>query len=346
MTGEGTARKGWLEEKRSAYLYRALSRAEPAPTSKALFANLADRAEAQAKVWEKHLGTELPCFHPGARARAVEILIDVLGARRIKPALAALKIRGLSALSYAELPPAHALPKDVSEVGERHQLKGSGGNLRAAVFGINDGLVSNASLILGVAAASSVDNRLILISGTAGLFAGALSMGAGEYVSVRSQRELLEYQLELERAELQEYPEEEAAELALIYEARGLSREQARMLANGILSQPTQALHTLAREELGIDPNDLGSPVGAALSSFLAFSAGGAIPLLPFVFGAATRPAGQLGLSLALTGTALFFTGATVSLFSGKSLLWSGLRMLLIGGGAGILSYLIGTAVG
>ena len=235
------------------------------------------------------------------------------------------------------------MPKSADEVGGRHKLKGSGGNIRAAVFGINDGLVSNASLIVGVAAASSMDPRLILISGGAGLLAGALSMACGEYISVRSQCELLEYQLDLERAELEEYPEEEAAELALIYEARGVPLAEAQAFSKRLIQDKEKALHTLAREELGLDPDELGSPWGAASSSFFAFSIGGMIPLLPFLI---SKDPAMFWVSLAASGCALFATGAVVSLFSGRSLLWSGARMLLIGSFAALLTWLMGTWVG
>ncbi len=159
-----------------------------------------------------------------------------------------------------------------------------GGNLRAAVFGVNDGLISNASLILGVAGANA-DAATILLTGVAGLVAGAFSMAAGEYVSVRSQREMYEYQIGLERDELAEYPDEEAHELALIYEARGMGSAEALRMATQIIADPERALDTLAREELGLNPEDLGSPWGAALFSFISFALGSAIPLLPFFFG-------------------------------------------------------------
>ena len=169
------------------------------------------------------------------------------------------------------------MPTSVAEVGARHRGYG-GGNLRAAVFGVSDGLVSNASLIMGVAGAGAAP-QFVVTAGAAGLLAGALSMAAGEYVSVRSQREMYEYQIGLERDELDEYPEEEAEELALIYEARGMDLEQARAMTRELVKQPDAALETLAREELGLNPDDLGSPLGAATASFLAFSAGALLPL-------------------------------------------------------------------
>ena len=181
------------------------------------------------------------------------------------------------------------LPTTLEDVGKRHRGVSGGGNLRAAVFGVNDGLVSNASLILGVAGASA-NNSIILLSGVAGLLAGAFSMAAGEYVSVRSQREMFEHQIGLERDELAQYPEEEAEELALIYAARGLAREDAQKLAKAIIADPAQALDTLAREELGLNPEELGSPWGVAIFSFLSFAAGALMPLA-----AVLRPQRGLG---------------------------------------------------
>ena len=152
------------------------------------------------------------------------------------------------------------------------------------MFGVNDGLVSNAALIYGVAGASP-EPSVIVLTGVAGLLAGAFSMAAGEYVSVRSQREMFEYQIGLERDELEKYPDEEAAELALIYAAKGMDPDEARRLADTLMQDPERALDTLAREELGLNPDELGSPWVAAISSFAAFTAGAALPLLPFLFG-------------------------------------------------------------
>jgi VIT1/CCC1 family predicted Fe2+/Mn2+ transporter len=229
----------------------------------------------------------------------------------------------------------------VAQVGGRHRGVG-GGNLRAAVFGVNDGLVSNTSLIMGVAGATG-DAALTLTSGVAGLLAGALSMAAGEYVSMRSQREMYTYQIELEREELEQYPEEEAEELALIYSARGMGMEEARGVARKMLQEPRHALDTLAREELGLNPDDLGSPWGAALFSFLAFSAGAIIPVVPFVWRAGSAPVVYAAVA---AGTALFAVGAALSLFTGRRAFRSGARMLLIGGVSGLATYGIGKLLG
>jgi len=224
----------------------------------------------------------------------------------------------------------------------RHRGLGRGGNLRAAVFGVNDGLVSNASLILGIAGAST-DVRVVLLTGVAGMCAGAFAMAAGEYVSVRSQRELFEYQIGLERDELAQYPEAEAQELALIYKAKGLSGSEAQRVAKQLVADPEHALDTLAREELGLNPDELGSPWGAAISSLLSFAIGAAIPLLPFALGAGAH---ALVYTVILTAIALFAIGATLSLFTGRGAMMSGLRMLLLGGLAGAVTFSVGRLFG
>jgi VIT1/CCC1 family predicted Fe2+/Mn2+ transporter len=333
----------WLDEKQSALLYRVLAEAEKGTPREALFTDLARAAEAQGAIWAEAAsrgGEALPAFAPGLRVRIAALLIRRFGPRPIRPMLAALKVRGLSV--YSSKAPGHEMPTTLAEVGARHTGAGSGGNLRAAVFGVNDGLVSNASLILGVAGASS-QGDVILLSGVAGLLAGAFSMAAGEYISVRSQRELFESQIGLERAELAEYPKEETAELALIYAARGIPKQEAQALAERIIADPARALDTLAREELGLNPDDLGSPVGAAAFSFGSFAIGASIPLAPFLFLAGT-PA--LLLAIGLATLALFSVGAALSLFTGTRALWGGLRMLLLGGAAGAATFGIGRLLG
>jgi len=197
--------------------------------------------------------------------------------------------------------------------------------------------------VLGIGA-TGVSTATVLFTGLAGLLAGALSMGAGEYVSVRSQREMFEYQIGLEADELAQYPEAEAEELALIYAARGLPIDEARRVAQQLVADPRHALDVLAREELGLNPDDLGSPGGAALFSFGAFTLGALVPLVPFFFGLGLPGAAVAGAALAALG--LFGTGASMSLFTGRNAWLGGLRMLAIGGGAGTLTFLIGSLVG
>ncbi len=335
--------ESWHEEKQSAWLYRALAEAEPEARMSALFKTLAAAAEQQAVHWAgelSKLGKPEPAFVPEPRARLVAALARTLGPKRMKPALAAMKIRGLSAYGAAA-PAGHAMPTDVAAIGRGH--RSGGGNLRPAIFGVNDGLVSNASLILGMVGASA-NTGTVLATGIAGLLAGALSMAAGEFISVRSQREMFEYQIGLEADELKEYPEAEAEELALIYAARGMPLEEARVFAHHLVKDHEQALDVLAREELGLNPNDLGSPTGAAIFSFISFTIGASVPLLPFFFGLLLPNAAYVGAAAA--GLGLFGTGAALSLFTGRNAWLGGLRMLAIGGGAGAVTYLIGTLIG
>jgi VIT1/CCC1 family predicted Fe2+/Mn2+ transporter len=330
--------QSWLEEKQSAWLYREAATAETDARMQKLFLSLADAAESQAKQWST---SDAP-FTPSLRARIVAVLMHRFGPRHLRPMLAAMKIRGLSAYDVVTLNGSHAMPVNVGDIGRRHKGFG-GGNLRAAVFGVSDGLVSNTSLLMGIGGAST-NNQLLLMSGVAGLLAGALSMGAGEYMSVRSQREMYEYQIGLEKDELDEYPDEEAEELALIYEARGIPLEKAREVSKALMRDPVHALNTLAREELGLNPDDLGSPWSAAIFSFISFAIGAIVPLIPFAIGIAGQNA--LLLSATFAGVALMIVGGALSLFSGRSALFGAARMLLIGGGAGSVTYLIGTLFG
>jgi VIT1/CCC1 family predicted Fe2+/Mn2+ transporter len=327
----------WFHERESAWLYRVVAERESNPKHRQLFATLAEAAEQQARIWVERLGGE-PAFHPTLRARVVATLVRRFGPQQMRTVLIAMKLRGMSVYSSALAAGGHEMPTSVTEVGKRHRGLG-GSNLRAAVFGINDGLVSNASLILGVAGAAG-SGEVVLMSGIAGLLAGALSMASGEYVSVRSQREMYEYQIGLERAELEEYPEEEAEELALIYEARGIEIGRARELTRTLIANPKHALDTLAREELGLNPDDLGRPWGAALSSFASFAVGALLPLLPYLL--PVPAAMRLGAAVGLTLTALFGIGLALSLFTGRNALWGALRMMLIGGGAGLCTFLAG----
>jgi VIT1/CCC1 family predicted Fe2+/Mn2+ transporter len=220
---------------------------------------------------------------------------------------------------------------------------GQSGTFRAVIFGVSDGLVSNLSLVMGVAGATTSEPRFILLAGIAGLLAGASSMAAGEYVSMQSQRELYERQIALERAELEMMPEEEEAELARLYRARGFAADEARTIAHRIFRDPEVALETLIREELGLDPNELGSPWGAASGSFLAFAAGAAVPVVPYLFGGGGL---IFSISLGLSLIALFAVGAGVGLITGRGLLFSGTRQVLIGAAAAAVTFGVGRLIG
>jgi VIT1/CCC1 family predicted Fe2+/Mn2+ transporter len=329
----------WRSEKSAAYLCGAVAAAEPSAAGKKLFAGMAQSAEEQANILARELPA-VPEFRPSLRMRLIARMISMFGPRRMRPILAATKVRGVSFYSGAVIRPGHPMPTDVDKIGLRH--RGSGGSLRAGVFGVNDGLISNTSLVMGVSGAAMAPDAVVL-TGVAGLLAGAFSMAAGEYVSVRSQREMLEHQIGQEREELELYPDEEAEELALIYHARGMALEDARKFTQELIKDHDAALDTLTREELGLDPANLGSPVGAAGSSFLAFTAGAIIPLTPFFFGAQER---AIFIAAGLAGVSLFGVGAALSLFSGKSALAGGGRMLLIGALAGGATYFIGSLFG
>ena len=225
---------------------------------------------------------------------------------------------------------------------EGHRVGGQSGTLRAAIFGINDGLVSNLSLVMGVVSAST-DSRFVLLAGVAGLLAGAFSMGAGEYVSMSAQRELFENQIAIERRELAEDLQGEHEELALIYRDKGMSPDEAVRLATKMMANLDIALDTHVREELGLNPDELGSAWGAALSSFVAFVLGAIVPVMPYIF--FSNPTALI-LSVGLSGLALFGVGAALSIFTGRYWLYSGVRMLLIGGIAAVVTYLVGRVVG
>jgi vacuolar iron transporter family protein len=212
------------------------------------------------------------------------------------------------------------------------------GALRAGIFGVNDGLLSNLSLIMGFTGAS-VSNHVILLAGVAGLLAGAFSMGAGEYVSMRVQRELFERLLHIEAHELATIPEEEIAELAAIYERKGFPKDLAEQAARVVMEDPQVALETHAREELGLDPGELGSPWGAAISSFVTFSAGALVPLVPFLIGSGTA---AVIAAIAASGVSIFSVGAAMSILTGRSPWWSGLRMLFVGTIAAGITFAVG----
>jgi len=223
--------------------------------------------------------------------------------------------------------------------GEQRAGGGKSGTLRAAIFGANDGLVSNLALIMGVSGAG-VSNRVVLLAGVAGLLAGAFSMGAGEYVSMRVQREVFERLIHLEAHELAVTPDAERHELAQLYARKGIPADLADRVAEALMKDPEVALETHAREELGLDPREgLGSPWGAAISSFITFSIGAIVPLVPFVIGSGNA---AIITSAAMSGVTLFAVGAAMAILTGKRFYVSGLRMLLVGGAAALITHGVG----
>jgi len=216
------------------------------------------------------------------------------------------------------------------------------GALRAGVFGVSDGLVSNTSLVMGFAG-SGAARTTILLAGVAGLLAGSFSMAAGEYVSMASQREMYQREISLEAQELAENPEEERAELVLLYRAKGLSRSDAEYLADKIMADKKVALDTLAREELGLDPTALGSPWSAAISSFLAFAVGAFVVVLPYLIGSGTA---ALVAAIVLAAVALLCVGGGIGALNGRPVVRSALRQLLVGAVAAAVTYGVGRLIG
>lgn len=337
------------EERTAAYLYGFVVVAETG-VNKKMFENLKKASEKQADIWAeslRKLGVELPPFNPSPRARLTAYLLQILHPRHLLPVLAANKVRGLGVYRSGQVISGGEGTSDSTLLAtpaeeRRHRAGRGGGALRASVFGINDGLVSNASLIIGVTGAGA-NPEFILLSGVAGLLAGGFSMAAGEYISVRTQREMYEQQIALEREEIAAMPEEEIDELAEIYHAKGLSYEQAHVLARKMISNPETGLEALAREELGLDPGGLASPWAAAGASFASFVAGAVIPLVPHFF--AQGPL-ALQLTMGTSLAALLAVGATMSLFTGKSAVLGALRMTLIGGLAAAATFAIGNLFG
>ncbi|REK89660.1 hypothetical protein DY245_14465 [Streptomyces inhibens] len=233
-----------------------------------------------------------------------------------------------------------AAPTHVAHRDNHTHRDVNGGWLRPAVFGAMDGLVSNLALMTGVAG-GALSQQTIIITGLAGLAAGAFSMAAGEYTSVASQRELVQAELDVERAELRKHPKDELEELAALYVSRGVEPALARQVAEQLSRDPEQALEIHAREELGIDPSDLPSPAVAAISSFGSFALGALLPVLPYLLGAsAIWPA----VLLALVG--LFACGAVVARVTARSWWFSGLRQLALGGAAAGVTYALGALFG
>jgi VIT1/CCC1 family predicted Fe2+/Mn2+ transporter len=257
--------------------------------------------------------------------------------KRLESPVAPIDGAGSRVIAPGELNPAEIASR------ERWHRAGQSGTLRAIIFGVSDGLVSNLSLVMGVAGAAATQPRFILLAGIAGLLAGAFSMAAGEYISMQSQRELYERQIALERAELEAMPEEEEAELAAVYRSKGFTQEEAAQVAHRIFGDPEAALDTLIREELGLDPDQLGSPWGAAAGSFIAFAIGAVVPVLPYFLGGGD---GILAASLGVSLVALFAVGAGVSLLTGRSMLFSGARQVAIGAAAAAVTYLVGRVIG
>jgi VIT1/CCC1 family predicted Fe2+/Mn2+ transporter len=350
----------WTDERLAADRYRALARLDA--SHRALLQRLASDEERHAAHWKKLLvQAGMTPREPARpwRTRGMLAMARMVGVERVLRSIIGAETADRERYRYEALAPAEMAQDEASHgrqlgiavttgagsavaAGEGRHRTSARGSLRAAVFGVNDGLVSNLALIMGVAAGAA-DANLVVLAGIAGLVAGAGSMAAGEWISVQSQSELLQREIDVERAELEAFPDEELAELESIYRSKGLSADDAAAVARQIMSNTDMALDTLVREELGLDPSDLGSPWTAAVSSFFAFAVGAVLPLLPFLL---ATGAAALVVSMALSVTALAAVGAVLSVFTGRSAWWSALRMTLIGGSAAAVTYGIGAAVG
>ncbi|MEO8394604.1 MAG: VIT1/CCC1 family protein [Chloroflexota bacterium] len=356
----------WQDEIDSATIYRALAAREAQAQLAQVYQRLAEVEEKHAAFWEDKLraaGQPIPPRKPSWRARTLARLAQRFGASFILPTLADLE--SADSGSYDNQPDAKstAMPAEersherlLKTITGRSGLSGSsvarlegrhravaGNALRAAVLGANDGLLSNFSLIMGVAGAEQ-SGHTILIAGLAGLMAGAGSMALGEWISVQSSRELYHHQIAIEARELEDIPAEEEEELRLIYQSKGLSEEAAGKLAHDLISDKSTALDTLSREELGIDPQELGgSAWEAAITSFFLFALGAIIPIAPFaLFNGNWAILG----SIILSGAALFGIGALITLMTGRGVLYSGGRQLIFGLIAAAFTFGIGKIVG
>jgi VIT1/CCC1 family predicted Fe2+/Mn2+ transporter len=361
-------RKNLQDEIDSAALYRGLAEAERSPELREVFLRLAAMEEEHARFWEqklRELGVPVPQLRPGWRTRVLIALARHLGAALVLPTVTAREWADQAQYDAQPEAAVTALPATEHQHARLLQLIGRerpsglpgsslailegrhravGGNaLRAAVLGANDGLVSNLSLVMGVAGADLAP-KAILLTGIAGLLAGSLSMAMGEWLSVQSARELFEHQIRIEREELIAFPEEEREELELIYRAKGVPADTAQELADRLIREGAPALETLVREELAIDPEELGgSAWEAAIASFLLFSIGAIVPVLPYIAWGGIPAAVA---SVVLSGLALFLLGAGITVITGRSALRSGLRQVLIGLAAAAITFGVGRLFG
>ena len=353
-------RDRYCREQSSADTIRALSEREPDEKRAGRLRRIADLEQQQANYWLSKLPESHRPDRPGVCVpdKLMTTAARVAGIRSVIPAIAASAARNVVAYERANADTqildlerevaaeAAKLAADFSgpmDVARDHRRQAAAnGSLRAAVFGVNDGLVSNLSLVMGVAGAGP-DPKFILLAGFAGLLAGAFSMAAGEYISMLSQRELLQRQLEIEREHIRRAPEEERRLLADRYEARGLTETQAGKLAERLLDDPDQALDVIAREQLGLDPEELGSPIAAAIASFASFGIGATIPILPFM---TLDGLSAVLVSSIMSVAALFMVGLAVARFTGRAWIVSALRMVGIGSAAAALTFAIGRIVG
>lgn len=355
------------DERNSIALYETLAKLEDNPPLKEVYRRMAATEQSHAARWESLLndrGEAVPGTRLTWRTRSLIWLAKRFGVGFVLPAITGNEQRGGDVYSHtpgaddlAVVEQSHArLLSEIAGSSGRNGIEGgtlaqiegrhrtAGGNaLRAAVLGANDGLVSNFSLVMGVAGAA-LPPAGILLTGFAGLLAGAISMALGEWISVQSSRELYQKQIKTEKEELEKYPEEELEELALIYQAHGMSANTARVLAEKQIGNQEEALNILVRDELNIDPQELGgSAWEAALTSFALFALGAILPVIPFIFLSGSN---AILLSAAFSAGGLFIIGSAITLFTGRSVLFSGTRQMLFGLAAAAVTYFIGSLLG
>lgn len=361
-------RQNFTDEVNGAFLYQVAAELETDETLSGVYTRLAEAEERHAALWEEKLraaDARVPDREPDFRSRLLAWLARRMGPSVITQVMASTEMSGRTmydnqpeaeGTSLAADERSHAIMLDALRSESSNGVKGSvlarlegrhravGGNaLRAAVLGANDGLVSNTSLVMGVAGAA-FSAPAVLLSGLAGLLAGAISMALGEWLSVQSSRELHQSQIETEREEILAMPEAEAEELALIYQAKGMAPEEAEKAARDVMSDPDVFLETKVREELGIDPEELGgSAWEAAIASFLLFAIGAIIPVIPFFF---LTGAAAVFTSLGLAAIGLFLLGAATALVTGTGVPKTGARSLLLGLAAAGITYFIGSLLG
>ena len=357
----------YLDERNSALLYQTLSEVEKDPRLEEVYRRISASETHHAEVWKakaEEKGLQLPEYRPSGRIRTLIWLARRFGPSMILPTIQGMEQTGTA--DYAKIPgaakmmgqeQAHAKLIDIitgsvkggvegsvlAQIEGRHR-SGGGNALRAAVLGANDGLVSNLSLVMGVAGATLDQSHSVLIAGVAGLLAGAISMALGEWLSVTSSRELYKNQIATEAMEIEENPEEEIAELTMIYESRGIKPDTAKSLANQMLADKSSALDTLSREELGVNPQELGgSAWEAAITSFFLFAIGAILPVAPFIFLSGYT---AVFVSIGFSVLGLFGLGAAITLFTGRKVLYSGMRMVVFGLIAAGVTFGIGRLIG
>lgn len=351
------------QELRSAARYHLMARTEKDAGRRTAFERMVKMEMKHAAHWSEVLGLDSSHLRPAGMSPgllALKAITRVLGTARVIPLLARGKSAGPNTYTVTREATTLASAEREHRVTLRHMaagtaaddqsphpeggfLRGEGGMLRAAVLGVNDGLVSNFSLVMGVAGGTQ-DSKFIILAGIAGLLAGAFSMAAGEYISMRSQRDVYVNLIETEKAEIEKWPDEEQQELSFMYQRKGLTKPEGDLIAARLMQDKKVALETKVREELGLDPDDLGSPWGAAFSSMTAFVVGAVVPILPFLAGA--EGGAGIAISAGLSAAALMVVGAGLAWSSGVNVLWGAARMIIVGGVAAAVTFAVGKAIG